>query len=255
MKKISLIAFLSVFTTGVFSQGHSNHDHMPTLAMHTAFTAGAVSSDMNFTSNYNFSQVNSKPGFTIGGMVRLDYLYEYFEFDLGVSYTRSGAVAKNNELFYEPIEQDAAYTRNYTLNYIDIPITMSITPTPWNVKRLYLGGGVIFAIGYSGNLKETWESSLFTKAYTEVTDIVWDDPIESHLNVMDLLYTAHAGYRFSQKGEVRLSYRQSLFNIDPHDVSIKNQMFIISYIRLFEPTYTRRIEVSNKKLRRMAPRA
>jgi hypothetical protein len=251
MKKALL--FLSLMF--ILVQGYSSgNDFFPTLAIQGSFTVGAAATNISFTNNYNLGTGSYKPGYNFGGMIRLDYIYEYFDFELGISYTRCGGIAKNDSYFYAPLEENASYTLDYTLKYLDFPVMVNLTPTPWLQKRVYLGGGLILSLGNKGTIKETVESPQFTSPYKNAVKVVWYDneesPADSHLDGIDLLYAGHVGYRFSRKFELRVGYRSSIFNIDYQNATMKNNMYMISYIWNSTPAFERRKAVSEKKLRR-----
>jgi hypothetical protein len=224
MKKLSLLCLSFLLTAILFAQ-----DSMPKQLFTSGLRVGGNYSNMIFGNGFDYSSVNPKIGFNAGAVLRIDFIYNPFEIELGLLYSRKGAKVEGQNYSLQGYTDVFTLSRNYQLNYIDFPLVLNITTSNKRKWQLYAGGGIMLSMGSKGKIKDTYTSEFYELDFK--SSVIWDDSPDADFFEGDLSYIGQIGFRVSKTLEFNASISQSLLNIDPNNDFVKNSTISISAIR------------------------
>lgn len=232
MKKIFLFITAFIIHVTLFAQ-----DSMPTQEFVSGLRAGANYSNMIFGNDFNYSAVNPKVGFNVGAVVRLDFINNPFELELGLLYSTKGAKVEGQNYILSDNPGIFKLNRNYQLNYLDFPFTLNITTSNKKNWQVYVGGGIMVSMGSKGKVEDKYTSESLEVNFS--SPILWEDSPEGNFHKADLSYVGQVGLRINKSLEFNASFSQSIANVDPNNDFIKNSTISLSVIRVLNRRYVR----------------
>jgi hypothetical protein len=228
---------LVFFTAFLFYSNLFAQDSMPTQEFVLGFRVGGNYSNMIFGNDFDYSSVSPKIGFNVGAVARFDFINNPIELEMGFLYSRKGAKAEGNNYPLADYTDFFDLSRNYQLNYIDIPIIVNLATSSKRNWQIYAGGGIMLSIGSKGKIDDTFTSDNYELDFS--TTVVWDDLPEAHFHKSDLSYVGQIGLRINKSLEVNASISKSLANIDPNNDFVKNSTISLSVIKVINRKYVR----------------
>ncbi|MFP4557368.1 MAG: porin family protein [Bacteroidales bacterium] len=233
MKKTLVFITAFLINTPIFAQ-----DSMPTQEFVLGFRAGGNYSSMIFGTDFDYTTVSPKFGFNVGAVARFDLVYTPIDFEMGILYSRKGAKAEGENFQISDYIDFFDLSRNYQLDYIDIPIIVNLSTS--SIKRnwqIYAGGGIMVSLGSKGKITEAFTSDNYELDFSN--SVVWGDSPEAHFHKSDLSYIGQLGFKFNKSLEVNVSISKSLVNIDPNNDFIKNSTMALSIVKVINRKYVR----------------
>lgn len=225
MKKLFVICLAFLSNALLYAQ-----DSMPTQEFVTGLRAGGNYSNMIFGNDFNYSAVNPKIGYNVGAIVRLDFINNPFELELGLLYSTKGAKIEGQNYTLSDNPGIFKLNRKYQLNYLDFPFTLNITTSNKKNWQVYVGGGIMVSMGSKGKVEDKYTSESLELNYSN--PVLWEDSPEGHFHKADLSYVGQVGLRINKSLEFNASISQSLANVDPNNDFIKNSTITLSVIRV-----------------------